>query len=246
MTTSSMKTKLPRLARLSTMSAASALTALLLAGCSNGMEPGGHVAGWAMISPDQRHPIIVSEQPSTHSVRVARGSDGLSPHQRAGIADFIGRYRGADAGNSSLAIAVPSGSVNEISALKAVADAREIARDMGIDDSRVSVSPYRAGGDRDPAIRISYTRYVAEAPECGIWPTNVGDDARNMPHPNLGCATQRNFAMQVANPADLLGPRTMTPATGERRDARWEKFNKGETTVAKKDQDERASTKGDN
>ncbi len=246
MTTSSMKTKLPRLARLSTMGAASALTALLLAGCSNGMEPGGHVAGWAMISPDQRHPIIVSEQPSTHSVRVARGSDGLSPHQRAGIADFIGRYRGADAGNSSLAIAVPSGSVNEISALKAVADAREIARDMGIDDSRVSVSPYRAGGDRDPAIRISYTRYVAEAPECGIWPTNVGDDARNMPHPNLGCATQRNFAMQVANPADLLGPRTMTPATGERRDARWEKFNKGETTVAKKDQDERASTKGDN
>ena len=246
MTTSSMKTKLPRLARLSTMGAASALTALLLAGCSNGMEPGGHVAGWAMISPDQRHPIIVSEQPSTHSVRVARGSDGLSPHQRAGIADFIGRYRGADAGNSSLAIAVPSGSVNEISALKAVADARDIARDMGIDDSRISVSPYRAGGDRDPAIRISYTRYVAEAPECGIWPTNVGDDARNMPHPNLGCATQRNFAMQVANPADLLGPRTMTPATGERRDARWEKFNKGETTVAKKDQDERASTKGDN
>ncbi len=242
MTTSSMHHKVAR----RTISLAAMGAALLLSGCSNGMEPGGHVAGWSMISPDQRHPIIVSEQPATHSVRVARGSDGLSPHQRAGVADFIGRYRGADAGNGSLSIAVPSGSANEISALKAVADAREIARDMGLDDSRVSVSPYRTSGDRDPAMRISYTRYVAEAPECGMWPTNLGDDARNLPSPNLGCATQRNFAMQVANPADLLGPRTMTPATGERRDARWEKFNKGETTVAKKDQDERASTKGEN
>jgi pilus assembly protein CpaD len=229
-----------------TISLAAMGAALLLSGCANGVEPGGHVAGWTMISPDQRHPIIVSEQPATHSVRVGRGSDGLSPHQRAGIADFISRYRGADGGNGSLSIAVPSGSANEISALKAVADAREIARDMGIDDSRVAVSPYRTNGDRDSAIRISYTRYVAEGPECGMWPTNVGDDARNMPHPNLGCATQRNFAMQVANPADLLGPRTMTPAAGERRDARWEKFNKGETTVAKKDQDERASTKSEN
>lgn len=225
---------------------ATALVALLLAGCANGQDPGGHVAGWSMISPDQRHPILVSEQPANHAIRIARGSDGLSPHQRAGLGDFIGRYRGSDAGNGRLSIAVPSGSPNEISALKAVADVRDIARDYGIDESRIAVSPYRAAGDRDPAIRISYNRYVAEAPECGYWPTNIGDDARNLPYPNLGCSTQRNFAMQVANPADLLGPRTMTPALSERRDVKWEKFNKSETTVTKKDQDERASTKSEN
>ena len=219
--------------------------AALLAGCTNGMDPGGHVAGWSMIDTQQRHPIMVAEQPATHAVRVARGSDGLSPYQRAGLADFISRYRGGDAGGR-LSIAVPSGSPNEIAALKAVADAREIARDMGIDDSRISVAPYRTAGERDPAIRVSYSRFVAEAPDCGIWPQNLGDDARNLPHPNLGCATQRNFAMQVANPADLLGPRTMTPTTGERRDARWDKFNKGETTIAKKDAEEKASTKGEN
>ena len=233
-------------ARTATVGAAATLVALLLAGCANGQDPGGHVAGWAMVQASQRHPIIVSEQPANHAVRVGRGSDGLSPHQRAGLSDFLSRYRGGDSGNGRLAIVVPTGSANEIAALKAVADMRDVARDMGLDDSRIAVSPYSAGGERDPAIRVSYTRYVAEAPDCGVWPTNIGDDSRNMPHPNLGCATQRNFAMQVANPADLLGPRTMTPTTAERRDARWEKFNKGESTISKKDQDERATTKSEN
>lgn len=234
-----------RCSRAATLAIASTLVGLALSGCSNGLDPGGHVAGWAMISPEQRHPIIVAEEPATHSVRVARGSDGLTPHQRAGVADFIGRYRAVDSGNSRLSIAVPSGSPNEISALKAVADVREIARDFGIDESRISISPYHGSQARDTALRVSYTRYIAEAPECGDWSANLGDDSRNLPYPNLGCATQRNFAMQVANPADLLGPRTMTPATAERRDVRWEKFNKGDTTIAKRAQDERASTKAD-
>ena len=55
-------------------------------------------------------------------------------------------------------------------------------------------------------IRLSYLRYVAEAPECGQWPTNLAEDYRNLPYPNLGCAQQHNLAAQIANPADLLGP----------------------------------------
>ncbi len=246
MTASNMNSPLRRRPlRAAAMGAATALAVLAIAGCSNGLDPGGHEAGWTMIDAQQRHPIIVAEEPAHHAVRVARGSDGLSPGQRDKLADFIARYRGGDAGGQ-LSIAVPSGSPNEVAALRAVADMRYVARDLGIDDSRISVGPYRASRERDPAIRVSYTRYVAQAPECGMWPTNVGDDTRNLPYPNLGCATQRNFAMQVANPADLLGPRTMTPATAERRDVRWDKYNKGETTVAKRDQDERASAKGDN
>jgi pilus assembly protein CpaD len=234
-----------RPAWLAAMGATLLFMALAISGCSNGLDPGGQVAGWTMIDAQQRHPIVVSEQPAYHAVRVARGSDSLSPHQRGGLADFIARYRGGDT-SGQLSIAVPAGSANEIAALRAVADMRNIARDFGIDDSRIAVSPYQASGERDPAIRVSYTRYVAEAPECGAWPTNLGDDIRNLPYPNLGCATQRNFAMQVANPADLIGPRTMTPTTAERRDARWEKFNKGEATIAKKDQEEKASAKSEN
>lgn len=220
--------------------------ALVLSGCSQGeLDPIGHVGSFSLIDPLQRHPIIVSEEPANLSVHVSRGSDGLSPHQRANFADFLGRYRGRDTGNGRLSISVPSGSANEIAALKAVADMRSIVRDYGIDDSRVSVSPYRSERGSAPSINVSYNRFVAQAPECGTWHMNVANDPRNLPHPNLGCATQRALAMQVANPADLLGPRTMTPATAERRDARWEKFNKGEATIAKKDAEEKASVKQD-
>jgi pilus assembly protein CpaD len=247
MTTSIDLTKVARCsARAAALGVVSLIACMALPGCSDNIDPGGHVAGWTMISPQQRHPIIVSEQPTTHSVRVAHGSDGLSPKQRAGISEFIGRSRVADAGNSRLSIAVPSGGANEIAAMHAVEEIRHIARDFGIDESRISVNAYGGRSDRDPAIRLSYTQYVAEAPDCGAWPENLGADYRNLPYANFGCANQRNLAMQVANPADLLGPRTMTPATAERRDVRWEKFNQGESTIAKRDKDERASTKSNN
>ena len=218
--------------------------ALSVTACRPGEEPGGHVAGWAMIDPAQRHPIVVSQQPANMSIRVARGASGLTPHQRSNIIDFLNRYRGRDQGNSKITVSVPSGSPNEVSALHAVADLRELMRDYGLDDTRVTIQPYHSEGDHQPPIRVSYARFVAEAPECGQWPGNLADDTRNLPYANFGCANQRNFAMQVANPADLLGPRTMTPAVGERRDAQWEKFVKGESTIVKKEADEKLVVKG--
>lgn len=226
---------------------AAMLAAVALSACSaHKLESTAHVAGWSMLDASQRHPIIVSEQPANLSLRVARGSHGLTPHQRAKLSDFLARYRGRDNGTGRLTISVPSGSPNEISALRGVEDVRAIVRDFGIDESRVSVAAYYSENNHQPPIRVAYTSFVAEAPECGNWPTNVADDSRNLPYPNLGCATQRNFAMQVANPADLLGPRTMTPASSERRDVKWEKFKSGEAVVSKKDEDERASTKSSN
>ncbi len=219
--------------------------ALALSACANGLEPGGHVAGWATLNHAQRHPIVVSEQPANMSLRVTRGADGLNPHQRATLVDFLGKYRGGDSTNGRLAIQVPSGSPNEVAALKAVSDVRELVRDYGIDDTRVAVSPYHSERDPQPPIRISYTRFVAEGPECGAWPANLGDDTRNLPFANFGCSTQRNFAAQIANPADLLGPRTMTPASAERRDVKWEKFNRGEAVISKKDSKEKASVKSE-
>ena len=227
----------PTTARLAAMS----VIALSVTACRLGDEPGAHVAGWTAVDARQRHPIIVSEQPANLSVRVARGSMGLTPQQRAQVADFINRYSARDAGNGRIMVAVPSGSANEVAAMHAVADLRHIVRDFGISDANVSIQPYRAGGDAP--LRIGYARFVAEAPECGDWSTNLAEDPRNVPYPNFGCATQRNLAVQVSNPADLLGPRTMQPGSTERRDVVWDKFVKGDSTVAKKDAEEKVQVK---
>jgi pilus assembly protein CpaD len=227
----------PTTARLATMS----VVALSITACRLGDEPGAHVAGWTAVDARQRHPIIVSEQPASLSVRVSRGSAGLTPQQRAQVSDFINRYSARDAGNGRIMVAVPSGSANEVAAMHAVADLRHIVRDFGISDANLAIQPYRAGGDAP--LRISYARFVAEAPECGDWSTNLAEDPRNVPYPNFGCASQRNLAVQVSNPADLLSPRTMQPGAGERRDVVWDKFTRGDSTVAKKDAEEKVQVK---
>ena len=111
--------------------------------------------------------------------------------------------------------------------MRAVADLREMIRDFGFSESTVSMTPYNGGRDSNAPVRLAYLRYVAEAPECGIWPTNLAHDPKNLPYPNFGCAQQHNLAAQIANPADLLGPRTTAPADAERRAVVIDNYRQG-------------------
>jgi pilus assembly protein CpaD len=217
------------------------LLALALAGCQHDEER-GQVAGWTLVDPAQRHPILVSQEPQSMTLRVARGSQGLLPQQRAELLAFADRSRASDAGNSRLIIAAPSGSENEIAAMYAVQQIRRLLSDNGFSESSIAVEAYHEDRDRDPPIRISYLRYIAQAPQCGSWPTNLAREPNNLPYPNFGCATQRNLAAMVANPADLLGPRTEGDRASERRDVVWDKYVKGESTVSQKAEDEKVKT----
>jgi pilus assembly protein CpaD len=197
------------------------------------------VAGWAMVDASQRHPIIVSQEPQTMQLRIPASAGGLSPRQRSDVLEFADRARASDAGNSRLVIQAPGGGDNEIAAMHAVAEIRRILGDIGFADSSIAVEAYHADGHRDAPVRVSYLRYVAEAPVCGYWPTNLADQRDNANYPNFGCASQHNLAVQVANPADLLGPRTESDRPSERRDVVWDKYVKGEPTGAKKSEDEK-------
>ena len=52
---------------------------------------------------------------------------------------------------------------------------------------------------------------------------------REPPYYNLGCATQRNLAAMVDNPADLVQPRAETPAYTAKRTTGIDKWRKGES-----------------
>jgi pilus assembly protein CpaD len=220
--------------------AAICCVALGLAGCKTTEDP-ARVAGWTLVDASQRHPILVSQEPTTLSVRVRRGANGLKPAQRAELLSFAGHYRTTDAGNSRLVIAAPSGGANEVSAMYAVSEIRALLTDQGFSEATISVEAYDAEGSREPPIRVSYLRYVAQAPQCGDWSTNLAYDPVNLPYPNLGCANQRNLAEMVANPADLLGPRSETARSSERRDQVWSKYVAGKPTGATKSSDERVN-----
>jgi pilus assembly protein CpaD len=219
------------------------LLAVALAGCKSTEEPGAHVAGWTLVDPSQRHPILVSQEPAGISVRVARGSSGLSPAQKEQIARFLERYRGSDVGNSKLVVAVPSGSPNETSVVRAVGAIRAMIASYSYSDSNVVIEPYHEPRDSSAPIRLSYLRYVAQGPECGLWPTNLAREERNLHYPNFGCAQQHNLAAQIANPADLVGPRTMEPSDAERRSVVFDRYRQGKVTGAEKGADERVQVK---
>lgn len=220
-----------------------AAAALLLTGCKH-MDEGTRVAGWSVIDPSQRHPIMVTQKPTTLSVRVAKGSYGMSPHQRAQVISFLEKYRNLDDQNSRMVIEVPSGTSNEVAAMQAVAEIRALMAEIGFRQSDVNIEAVQSGGDTQAPIRISYLRYEAEGPQCGKFNTNLGSSSDNMNAPNFGCTNQANFAAMIANPADLVSPRAPTPRVADRDSAVWEKYLKGESTVSSKSGDEKVSTKG--
>ena len=214
-----------------------ALAAAALGAC-RADHAGPEVAGWSLIAPAERHPILVSEQPVTLSLPVRRGSYGLSNSSRQRVENFLHKFRAIDSGNSRLIISAQSGRANEVAAMQVVAEVRDMISDAGFPADVVSVEPSPGSAD----VRLSYLRVVARAPECGMWPTNLERQPDNLPYPNFGCATQRNFATMVSNPADLIGPRTETPRPSDRRDHQWQSYTQGEVTSAKKSADEKINT----
>ena len=166
----------------------------------------------------------------------------LAPRHQARVSGFLHKFRSSDMGNSKLLLAVPSGSANEVEAMQAVTEIRHMISEFGFDATTVKIRPYQARRGSQPPIRVSYMRFVAEGPECGNWPTNIARQFDNAHYENFGCFNQKNLAEMVANPADLLGPRTMTPRSESRRRTVWEKFVGGESTTAERTDDEKAKT----
>lgn len=211
--------------------------AALVAGCN--AHAGKQVRGWVVADPSERHPIHVDKREALLEISVPRGAGGMTHQQRADAHAFVSNYRAG--GEGRLVIRAPSGSPNELAAMRAVNEVRQMVQHVGISKRAVHFEPYTADGDPFAAIRMSYERIVAIAPECGHWSKNLAQDPRNLPHPNLGCASQRNLAHMVADPRDLLGPRPMTPRSSERRDVIWDKYVKGETTITERADEEKAS-----
>ena len=116
--------------------------------------------------------------------------------------------------------------------MQAADEVRRLLINTGYSETTLAVEAYQASG-RDAPVRLSYMRYVADAPNCGQdWSQNLARAYDNTPYPNFGCAGQRNLAVQVSNPADLLGPRTMTSRDSNRRDDMYSKYVKGEPVGA--------------
>jgi pilus assembly protein CpaD len=131
---------------------------------------------------------------------------------------------------------VPSGTPNERAAGETTHEIQSILTSAGVPPQGIAVRPYRPTDPGQLAtIKLVYPRITAEAGPCGLWPNDLGpaDFAAwdsNKPYWNLGCATQRNLAAMIDNPADLVQPRQETPVYTMRRTTVMEKYRSGQST----------------
>jgi pilus assembly protein CpaD len=177
-----------------------------------------------------RHPITISEADHTLEVFVGSNRGDLNAGQRAEVLAFAQTWKREATGG--VLVDLPVGTSNERAAAEAMRTIRSILAASGVPPDGVAVRGYRPPGGGLATIRISYPRISAQAGPCGIWPADIGpsfnrDYFENQPPWNQGCATQRNLAAMVENPADLVQPRAETPAFEARRTVVVEKYRSG-------------------
>lgn len=182
-----------------------ASTMLFLPGCAY-LKGGNHVIVGSV--PDDyrtKHPISISEQEQHLDVPVGTSDKSLSLAQRSVIQGFIAQY--ASNGSGPIQVALPSGSSNSNAAARVRSDVVTAIRKAGVTESQVVTVSYSAAADTGNPIRISYRAISASTDQCGKWPEDIGETSENKNYHDFGCSYQNNLAAQLANPADLLGPR---------------------------------------
>jgi pilus assembly protein CpaD len=177
-----------------------------------------------------RHPITLKEGTKTVEVFLGRSRGGLSPNQRADVLSFAQNWK--HEANSGVLIDVPSAPGTKLAAADSMREIHSILNASGVPANGVRVRSYAPANITLPSIKLSYARLSATAGPCGQWndlgPTTDPAYIQNWPHWNLGCASQRNLASMVDNPADLVQPRGETPAYQARRSVAMDKYRKGE------------------
>ena len=223
--------KTDRRLRCATMGAVLTGAGLLLSGCYTVKDT------TASIPADyrQRHPITIKETDRTVEVFVGASRGGLNASQRADVLAFAQAWKKEATGG--IIIDQPSGTTNELAASSAVAESRSILAGAGVPPQAIAIRPYLPQNRLALAtVRLNYPKVSAHAGPCGLWPHDLGPTYEvghweNRPYWNLGCASQRNLAAMVDNPADLVQPRAETSAHSPRRSVVIDRYRKGENTA---------------
>jgi pilus assembly protein CpaD len=183
----------------------------------------------------ERHPITLKEGVQTVEIFLSRNRGGLNPSQRADVLAFAQGWR-RDA-TSGIIVDVPQGGPTDRAAADSMREVNSILAASGVPRGAVYVRSFRPSGAALASIKINYSKLTAEAGPCGHWPNDLGPGSgavytSNQPYWNFGCASQRNLAAMVDNPADLVQPRGETPAYAGRRSIALDKYRKGDNPSA--------------
>jgi pilus assembly protein CpaD len=206
--------------------------AALLGGCNTTGTTARDTTGSIPRDYRSRHPITIKEASATLELFVGAGRGGLTPSQRAEVLAYAQTWKREATGG--VTIERPVGAANERAASDSLQQTLSILAAAGVPHEGIGIRPYQPPGHDLSTLRLSYPRMVAKAGPCGLWPDDLGPSYdrthfENSQYYNFGCATQRNLAAQLDNPADLIQPRGETPAYSAKRSTGLTKWRSGQS-----------------
>nr|WMC97772.1 CpaD family pilus assembly lipoprotein [Aminobacter aminovorans] len=194
----------------------------LLAGCANRDSV---VVG--SIPDDYRtnHPIVIAEKNQTLDIPVGAGDSGITRGQRITFEGYLQHYDRNAA--PTLTIMTPAGGANDAAASRTARGLMNVAMKAGVPRNRIAITRYQSEyPEASSPIRVVYAAMRAQTGRCGTWPADIADTTENKLHANFGCSYQNNLAAQIANPADLLGPRKQSEIDAENRNVVIDQYRK--------------------
>lgn len=209
------------------------LPLLAITGCMQTQEQ----IGWS----NRMHTQIMAEE-TTAELKIGTVVSGekLGTPERDAVRSFASSYQ--EEGHGALIISRPSNGPDDISSMRAAADARAVMLAEGIDTTMIAEGTYDGTGARQAPLIISYRTYNAVVPGCpDISAWDFTDTYSNSALPSFGCAVNANLAAMIANPSDLVGTQPMDASDLGRRSIVLTKYRNGEQTGAKRNADSSAA-----
>jgi pilus assembly protein CpaD len=203
--------------------------AALLAACSTAGTP--KTAEHAAITPVEQYPLKARALPG--ELKIAAHAEGLSVAQRDALAELADRW--VESGGGEVTVRAPSSGADPRAVDVTSRQAVEYLGAMGVPSGRIHRVGYEPAAGSEAPIVIAYATYRAVVPRCGLQWENLSSNGQNRPMGNFGCAVNANMAAQIADPADIAGPRELDSPDAGRRATVIDKYRQGQPTAGAAD-----------
>ncbi len=210
---------------------------IALAGASLAVLGGCAQSADTIAYANRMHTQIVAEETTAGlKIDTIAAGEKLGSLEREAVKYFATSYQ--HEGHGAVIISRPSNGPDDISAMRAAADARAVMLAEGVDASQIAEGTYDGTGARSAPLILTYRTYNAVVPNCpdmSHW--DFAWTGSNNALPSFGCAVNMNLAAQIADASDLVGHQPMDPADTTRRGIMFTKYRNGEKTSSDKNGD---------
>lgn len=173
---------------------------------------------------------VLQVEPDQDRIALAVRENGLSDNQRAALLQLAHRYRAS--AQNGLTVELPEG--DDPVARRSAENVVQALYAAGVSAQHIRYATYSAPDVRAPVV-AGFETIRASVPRCGAQWGNLSRTGENVVASNFGCALNANLAAQIADPRDIVQPRTMTPPNAQRRTVVFEAYRQGQPTSAQRE-----------